>query len=109
MSSGAGLLLMLTLLAACGGDDAPRWTVAQAQSIAVVRGTRVNDARCRGIGGKVDERYERFSCTAGARRSTEALDTVAVLYELVPEETYAGPGSAHRLENVSFVGGPGIP
>jgi hypothetical protein len=101
-------LALATMLAACG-DDQARWTAAQAESIAVVRGTPVNDPRCRGVGQAMGERYDRFRCTAGARRPSETIDTVAVLYELVPEEEYAGPASAHRLENVSFVGGPGIP
>ena len=103
-------LLALTLaLAACSGGDEPRWTVAEAESVRVVRGTPVSDPRCRGVGEEADGRYDRFSCRAGARRPSEAFDSVAVLYELVPEEEYAGPGTAHRLENVSFLGGPGIP
>jgi hypothetical protein len=103
------LALGLTVVAACGGEGATRWTVEQAESIAVVRGTPVNDQRCQGIGAEVNERFERFRCTAGARRPTESVDTVAVLYELVPEEDYNGPASRHRLEKVSFLGGPGIP
>lgn len=102
-------LVLTSMLVACGAGGEPRWTVPQAESIAVVRGTPVNDPRCQGVGSAVDERYERFRCTAGARRPGEDLDTVAVLYELVPEEEYSGPASAHMLENVTFVGGPGIP
>jgi hypothetical protein len=103
-------LLALTLtLAACSADAEPRWTAAQAESIERVRGTPVNEPRCRGLGEVVDERFERFSCRAGARRATETYDTVAVLYDVIPEDEYEGPDSAHRLENVSFVGGPGIP
>jgi hypothetical protein len=101
-------LALSMMFAACGAHQA-RWTAAQAESIGVVRGTPVNDPQCRGVGPPMDERYDRFRCTAGARRPSETVDTVAVLYELVPEEEYAGPASAHRLENVSFVGGPGIP
>jgi hypothetical protein len=69
----------------------------------------VSEPRCRGIGAGGDERFERFRCTAGARRPGESIDTVAVFYELVPEAAYSGTESAHRLERVSFVGGPGIP
>ena len=102
------VLALTSMLAACGEDE-PRWTAAQAESIAFVRGTPVNDPTCRGVGPAPGERYARFRCTAGARRPSETVDTVAVLYELVPEDEYGGPRSAHRLENVSFVGGPGIP
>ncbi len=111
MSSRTKPLLALALagIAACGGDNPVSWTVEQAESIAVVRGTPVNDPRCEGVGSEVDERFERFRCTAGARRPTESVDTVAVLYEFVPEEDYDGPASRHRLEKVSFLGGPGIP
>ena len=111
MSSRTKPLLALALagVAACGGDDPVRWTVPQAESVAVVRGMPVNDPRCEGVGSEVDERFGRFRCTAGARRPTESFDSVAVHYELVPEEEYSGPASRHRLENVSFLGGPGIP
>jgi hypothetical protein len=99
----------LAALAACGGEEPIRWTATQAESISVVRGTPINSPSCTGVGRPLDGRYERFRCTAGARRPGETLDTVAVNYELEPEEEYSGPGSAHRLENVSFLGGPGIP
>jgi hypothetical protein len=103
-------LLALTLtLAACAGGGEARWTVEQAESIRHVRGTAVNEPRCEGVGPPTDDRYERFRCTAGARRPSETFDSVAVLYELVPEAEYSGARSAHRLENVSFLGGPGIP
>jgi hypothetical protein len=48
-------------------------------------------------------------CVAGGRNPADPVDTVAVLYELKPLEAYDGPSSGHALENVRFVGGPGIP
>jgi hypothetical protein len=104
------LVLLLGTLAACAGaDDDARWTVAEAETIRAVRGTPVNGPLCHGIGPDADEGFERFRCVAGARRPGESIDTVAVFYELVPEAAYSGPESAHRVERVSFVGGPGIP
>jgi hypothetical protein len=100
--------LALSVLAACGGEGAA-WTVREAESIAAVRGTPINDPKCRGLGLPTNGRYRRFGCTAGARRPGETADTVAILYELVPRGEYAGPRSDHDLENVRFVGGPGIP
>ena len=99
----------LIALAACADEQPVRWTTTQAESISVVRGTPINRPTCEGVGQRVDGRYERFRCTAGARRPGETLDTVAVRYELEPTEEYSGASSAHRLENVSFLGGPGIP
>jgi len=100
------------LLAACAGnsaDDSVRWTVQQAESIASVRGTPVRPRRCHGRGpAERDDgalTYERFACVAGARRPGETVDTVAVLYDLLPRGAYPD----HELANVRFVGGPGIP
>jgi hypothetical protein len=98
----------LVLLAACGGDQ-PAWSVLEAESIAIVRGTPVRNVECSGERPVGDGRYRRFACSAGARRHGETLDTVAVLYDLVPRGEFQGPGSDHELENVRFVGGPGIP
>jgi hypothetical protein len=49
-------------------------------------------------------RYLRLSCVAGARLPYEEADTVAVLFELVPEAA-----SSYELREVRFIGGPGIP
>jgi hypothetical protein len=43
------------------------------------------------------------------RASFDHYDTVAVLYILHPLGDYIGPNSGHRLSNVRFVGGPGVP
>jgi hypothetical protein len=104
MSSRYAVLGLACLVVSCGADE-PRWSVTQAESIATVRGTPINDPTCRGVGEATDDRYERFRCRAGARRPSETVDTVAVLYELLPTGDYPD----HTLENVSFVGGPGIP
>ena len=47
------------------------------------------------------ERYRRLSCVAGARG--ERFDTVAVLFDVRPTSD-----DDHELENVQFIGGPGI-
>jgi hypothetical protein len=73
-----------------------------------VRGTPVRVRNCRGR-GKNTERYSSFDCLAGARISLDPYDTVGVFYTLHPLGKYEGPASPHRLTNVRFVGGPGIP
>jgi hypothetical protein len=45
----------------------------------------------------------RLACVAGARLPSEAFDSVAVSFEVVPS-----CGDAYELENVTFFGGPGI-
>lgn len=101
---------------ACGNDDAgsvPRWTVRQAESVSTIRGMRVRVRECRGLGNSARDaglrRFRRFACVAGARRPGETFDTVGVFYDLRPLGKYEGPASKHALENVRFIGGPGIP
>lgn len=74
-----------------------------------MRGTPVTARHCRGAGPEKGDGYGRFECVAGARAPTDAYDTVAVHYVLLPLGEYEGPKSPHRLTNVTFVGGPGIP
>jgi hypothetical protein len=91
----------------------PFWTVRQAESISTIRGMHVRVRECRGLGHATrnDEarRFRRFACVASARRPGETYDTVGVFYDLRPLGTYDGPASKHALENVRFIGGPGIP
>jgi hypothetical protein len=56
-------------------------------------------------------RHARFDCLAGARAVNDPydFDTVAVVYELRPTGEHVGPRSPHRLVDVDFVGGPGVP
>ena len=105
----AGLLFLLVLASGCGDNSSARlWTVEQAESITSIRGTKVRVRECRGLGGE-DGRYERFQCLASARTAFDRFDTVGVFYVLQPLADYDGPRSKHRLSNVRFVGGPGIP
>jgi hypothetical protein len=82
--------------------------VAQAEAIGSVRGLPVRVRECHGRGQRVGDerpaRYRRLSCVAGARLPGERFDTVAVLFDVRPTGD-----DDHDLENVHFVGGPGIP
>lgn len=97
------------LLAACsgGGPETHGWTVEQAENaVTNVRGLPVRGPQCRGLGPAEDEepaRFLRFACSAGARARGERFETVAVMYELHVRD------SAHELQAIRFVGGPGIP
>jgi hypothetical protein len=109
-------VLAASVAAGCADGDAeskPRWTEPQAESITTVRGTEVRVDNCRGVGASEVEDgsrlYGRFECLAGARRTGERYDTVAVAYVLRPLAEYEGAHSRHRLDRVRFVGGPGVP
>jgi hypothetical protein len=101
------------LVSAVNGCSSPErdeagWTVDRAESITNIRGMTVRVLQCRGLGTAAGEkgvrRYQRFVCEAGARRVGESYDTVGVFYEI---RVRASGGYA--LENVRFIGGPGIP
>jgi hypothetical protein len=84
------------------------WTIDRAETIRSVRGLPVRPLECRGVGrgrGEGEERrYDRIACRGAARRPGERYDSVVAHYVVVP-----GEGDDYRLEDVSFVGGPGIP
>lgn len=112
------LVLVLCIAAGCADANAPPeplWTVRQAESITSVRGMPVRVRHCRGLGrgrrGEGAIRYRSFDCLAGGRAVSDPydFDTVGVLYVLHPLGEYEGPRSEHRLTNVRFIGGPGIP
>jgi hypothetical protein len=112
----AWLALVSSLGAGCTDANDPRvylWTVEQAESITSVRGQPVRVRHCRGIGrgerGEHPARYRRFRCLAGARAEFDRYDTVAALKVHQPLGDYENSTSRHRLTNVRFVGGPGIP
>jgi hypothetical protein len=116
-ASSDALLALLATLASWGflvgcsssANGYEGWTVRQAESVDVIRGMRVNVKGCRGIGAKRSNRFHQFDCVAGARLPRDAVETVAVLYELRPVGPYSGARSRYVLENVRFLGGPGIP
>jgi hypothetical protein len=101
-------------VAACSRSNAAqregwRWTVREAESITVIRGTPVNVRSCRGVGENDSGRFRGFKCVAGTRLETDPVDTVAVFYELRPTGSFEGSRSRYVLTKVRFVGGPGIP
>jgi hypothetical protein len=107
---------LLSCLGACAFGNEPRvteWTVQQAESITSIRGLAVRVRSCRGIDGHQrggrKGRFQRFACVAGARATFDRYDTVGILYVLHPLESYDGANSRHRLTDVRFLGGPGIP
>jgi hypothetical protein len=99
--------VMATVSPGCGDDD-DAWTVARAEAIDSVRGLPVRVRECRGRGQPLGDgppaRFRLLRCVAGARLPRERFDTVAVLFDVRPASN-----EDHELENVRFVGGPGIP
>jgi hypothetical protein len=76
--SPAVLLLASTLLVnlACGDSDAGRrgfWTVAEAESIKVVRGTPLRTTKCTGLGERRASAYRRFRCIGCIGPNTSAI------------------------------------
>jgi hypothetical protein len=111
-----GCLVLLSCLGGCAFGNESRvveWTVQEAESITSIRGLTVRVRSCRGVdghqGGGTESRFRRFSCVAGARAEFDRYDTVGILYVLHPLEDYDGVSSRHRLSEVRFLGGPGIP
>jgi hypothetical protein len=110
------LLVVAGVAAGCDGSSdpsPPRWTEAQAESVSRVRSLPVRNARCRGVGRPAMDdgvrTFARFECVAGGRAPWQRYDTIAVFYVLRPLEAFDRPRSRHRLAEVRFVGGPGIP
>ena len=110
-SAVAALALVAALAAGCagGGSSARGWTESEAESITTIRSLPARVLACDGLGAGDDGHYARFSCTAGTRAPWQTYDTIAVTYVLHPLDEYDGSRSRHRLTNVKFVGGPGIP
>lgn len=111
-----GLLLLAVVATGCATADSPhtpRWTEPEAAAITTVRGMPVRVVRCRGLGSNEsqDDRkaFARFDCLAQTRAPWQRYDTITVTYVLHPLGEYEGARSPHRLTNVHFVGGPGIP
>lgn len=82
------------------------WSRAQAESISTVRGMPVHVLHCDGVGQAVvvnqSSRYQRFTCTAGARASFDTYDTVGVTYVLQPLGPFVGTRSRYALIDVHF-------
>jgi hypothetical protein len=106
----AAVAIAALVLSGClgGREESKGWTVDEAEAITAIRGLPVRAAACRGLGRRERDgnlvRYARFACSAGARARGDRFDTVAVLYEV-----HVRDDSAHELQAVRFVGGPGIP
>jgi hypothetical protein len=110
----AVVLLSTTIGGASARDQpSPYWQAWHAESISTVRGLPVRGRECRGRGPAIVDDgvrwYRRFRCTARTRAPWETYDTIAVHYVFRPLGPYAGPQSPHRLTQVRFIGGPGIP
>jgi hypothetical protein len=109
MPAAAVTIAALALSGCFGGrEESMGWTVDEAEAITAIRGLPVRTVSCRGLGRAERDgnlvRYARFTCSAGARAPGERFDTVAVLFEV-----HVRDDSAHKLQAVRFVGGPGIP
>jgi hypothetical protein len=102
------LLLAGALLVnlACGDSDGGGrrfWTVAQAESIKVVRGTPLKTTNCRGLGERRDSGYRRFRCVGvhWPKHLGYPLP-VRIRYVLTPTGKFRGDRSPYFMTNVRF-------
>jgi hypothetical protein len=97
-------LLGALSLSACGGSTAPPtfWTVEQAESIRVIRGTPLATTNCGGLGESRDSAYRRFRCTGRVVPKAVPQLPVRVRYVLNPRGAYEGGGSAYLATSVRF-------
>jgi hypothetical protein len=99
------VLLVVTLLASpgCGASRPARfWTVKQAESIELVRGTPLKMTTCTGLGERRASAYRRFSCVGVVVPKTFPDLPVRVRYVLNPRGKYRGHGSAYLATSVHF-------
>jgi hypothetical protein len=102
------LVLAGTLLVnlACGDSDAVSrrfWTVAEAESIRVVRGTPLKTTRCAGLGERRASAYRRFRCVGVHWPKHLAYPLpVRVRYVLIPRGEYRGKRSPYFMTSVHF-------
>jgi hypothetical protein len=98
-------LLVVTLLASIGcGASRPAkfWTVRQAESIKLVRGTPLKRTRCVGLGIRRASAYRRFSCVGVVAPKSVPDRPVRVRYMLNPRSKYKGDRSAYLATSVHF-------
>jgi hypothetical protein len=98
------IVVVCALAAGCGGDSPPSrfWTVEEAESIKVVRGTRLAITDCRGLGETRDSAYRRFRCTGRVVAPATPQLPVRVRYVLNPRGVYQGRRSAYLATSVRF-------
>ncbi len=99
------VFLVVTLLAilGCGASrPATFWTVGQAESIRLVRGTALETTTCTGLGEQRADAYHRFSCVGVVRPEFDPVLAVRVRYVLNPRGRYSGRRSAYLTKSVRF-------
>jgi hypothetical protein len=95
----------LTVLAGCGGASsrpATFWTVEQAESITVIRGTPLRTTKCTGFGEERESGFRRFSCIGKVVPRGLPQLPVRVRYVLNPRGAYRGSRSAYLATSVRF-------
>jgi hypothetical protein len=95
----------LAVLPACGdGSSRPPtfWTVEQAESIKVIRGTPLRTTKCTGFGEERDSAFRRFLCIGKVVPRAAPQLPVRVRYLLNPRGAYRGRHSAYLATNVRF-------
>jgi hypothetical protein len=107
--AGSTVVLVSSLLVtvACGASEsrvpARFWTVSQAESIKLVRGTPLKTTKCTGLGERRISAYRRFSCVGVHWPKGLAYPLpVRVRYVLNPRGPYRGQESPYLATSVRF-------
>jgi hypothetical protein len=102
----AGIVLLAVAVLVDLGCESSRparfWTVSQAQSIKLVRGTALDRTTCRGLGKQRVSAYRRFACVGVVVPKSVPYLPVRVRYVLNPRGRYKDQRSAYLATNVHF-------
>lgn len=99
------VFVVVTLIAnlGCGASRPSRfWTVGQAESIKLVRGTALERTTCTGLGEQRASAYRRFSCVGVVLPQLDPVLAVRVRYVLNPRGRHRGLRSAYLATSVHF-------
>ncbi len=103
MACVVSLVIMLLANLGCGASRPDTfWTVGQAESIKLVRGTALETTTCTGLGEQRADAYRRFSCVGVVLPQSDPVLAVRVRYVLNPRGKYRGRRSAYLATRVHF-------
>lgn len=99
----AAIVSLVLANLACGTSQSTTyWTVSEAESIRLVRGTALESTTCSGVGKQRGSAYRKFSCVGVVVPESFPDLPVRVRYVLNTRGKYQGQRSAYLATNVHF-------